>query len=136
MKTRTQLLGLLKANLETPQNKMKTYVDCNITKRKFHIGERVYLHLQPYHQKTVAMHCNVKLSLCFYGPFQVVQRLGFVAYHLDFPPSSKIHPVFHVSCRKKRLGERIQLLSNLPPTTEGNSCPKAMLDHRLKWQGH
>lgn len=34
----------------------------------------------------------------FMGPFEILERIGLVAYHLAFPPSlSHIHEVFHVS---------------------------------------
>ncbi|KAF7116358.1 hypothetical protein RHSIM_RhsimUnG0031100 [Rhododendron simsii] len=36
--------------------------------------------------------------------FEVIQRDGAVASKLDLPPSSRIHPVFHMSLLKKKLG--------------------------------
>lgn len=43
----------------------------------------------------------------FYGPFQIVQMVGAVSYRLDLPSSSLIHPVFHVSRLKAKLGNRV-----------------------------
>lgn len=76
---------------------MKTFIDRHRTEREFKERDWIYLRLQPYRQKIVAMRRNVKLSPRFYDPFRVVQRLGSVAYHLDLPSTSKIHPVFHAS---------------------------------------
>ena len=43
-----------------------------------------------------------KLSLTFIGPFEILERIGTVAYQLALPPSmSGIHEVFHVSMLRK-----------------------------------
>ena len=43
-----------------------------------------------------------KLSLRFIGPFEILERIGTVAYRLALPPSmSGVHKVFHVSMLRK-----------------------------------
>ena len=38
----------------------------------------------------------------FIGPFEILERVGIVAYRLDLPPSmSGVHEVFHVSMLRK-----------------------------------
>ena len=74
----------------------------------------MYLKLQPYLQLSVATRKNLKLSACFYGPFEVFDRMGKVAYKLKLPSTSKIHPVFHVSMLKGKIGESTQVLQTLP----------------------
>jgi hypothetical protein len=75
----------------------------------------VYLKLQPYMQTTMqgrgAQH---KLKPKFYGPFEVLTKIDKVAYHLNLPPGSLIHPVFHVSQLKKKVGSNTEVLANLP----------------------
>ena len=43
-----------------------------------------------------------KISPRFIGPFEILERIGIVAYRLVLPPSmSGVHEVFHVSILRK-----------------------------------
>ena len=43
-----------------------------------------------------------KLSPRFIGPFEILERVGTIAYRLDLPPSmSGVHKVFHVSMLRR-----------------------------------
>jgi hypothetical protein len=73
---------------------MRRYADLKHTGRVLKEGDWVYLRLQPYRQMSVTWGCNLKLSPRFYGPFLIVRKIGAVAYQLELPLGSCIHPVF------------------------------------------
>jgi len=135
LKSREFILTLICKNLQDAQARMKHFADQNRTFREFEVGDWVFLRLRPYRQMSVILLRNLKLSLRYYGPFQVVQRIKTVAYKLDLPPSSQIFHIFHVSHLKKKLGDQIVPLPELPTLTiEGTLTPEpaAVLDRRLK----
>ncbi|XP_035546570.1 uncharacterized protein LOC118348624 [Juglans regia] len=118
---------------------MKLYADRKRSERVFQVGDWVFLKLQPYRQKSVAMRHNMKLAPRYYGPFQVIQKIGTVAYKLDLPSSSKIYPVFHVSSLKKKQDDHISPSPTLPPVVVEGSVqpePELILDKRIKKLGN
>ena len=65
----------------------------------------------------------------------MLQKIGPVSYKLELPPESKLHPVFHVSCLKLKLGQHTTPLPTLPPTNDSGQVhtePVAILQTRSK----
>ncbi|GJY95367.1 hypothetical protein Tco_0511728 [Tanacetum coccineum] len=68
-------------------------------------GDRVLLRVSPW-KGVVRFGKRGKLAPRFVGPFEIVERIGPVAYRLRLPQElSCIHDVFHVSNLKKCLAE-------------------------------
>ena len=95
----------------------------------------VLVKLRPYRQTTVAGTGQSKLSRRFYGPFKIVERMSPVAYKLELPEHSRIHPVFHCSLLKPFVGladaviaEKLpsEVVDNQPLTT-----PLAILGQKM-----
>ncbi|KAL5545030.1 hypothetical protein UlMin_008814 [Ulmus minor] len=108
------ILRELRHNLLHTQNRMKCQADQYRLDASFFVGDYVYLKLQPYNQTSVAFQGSMKLAPHFFGPYQVIERVGYVAYKLALPPGSQIHNVFHVSLLRKHLGSVTPLLPNFP----------------------
>ena len=82
---------------------MKLNIDKHRTEREFAEGDWVYLRLLPYKQKSMRQKHLGKLSPRYYGPFQILKRVGKISYKLDLSSNSRLHPTFHVSCLKAKL---------------------------------
>lgn len=63
--------------------------------------------LQPYRQQSVAHRSSHKISPKYYGPYKIVDKIGEVAYRLQLPSTSQVHPVFHVSQLNRLIGTAI-----------------------------
>ncbi|KAA8530919.1 hypothetical protein F0562_005622 [Nyssa sinensis] len=79
LRDRDAILKLLKEHLVQSQQRMKQQADKHRSKRVFAVGDWVYLKLQPFKQVSLALRKNVKLAPKYFGPFQILQKLGPVA---------------------------------------------------------
>lgn len=110
---RNLLTKLIQQQLLRAQQRMKDQSDKGRPKREFNVRDLVYLKLQPHIQSSMAFRSNHKLSFRYYGPFKIFARVGAVAYKLELPPSTNIHPVVHVSHLKKHVPPQTQVLDTL-----------------------
>lgn len=76
---------MARIQLVEDKTRMKLAYDSHYRLLEFQEGNWVWLKLQPYRQPSVTRYKITKLSLKFYGPLQVVQRIGKVAYRLALP---------------------------------------------------
>ena len=114
---------------------MKFQADKHRTEREFAVGTQVFLRLQPYIQNSVSRRTCHKLSFKFFGPFRIVARVGKVAYRLELPPESRVHPVFHVSQLKEFIGRTNQVSPVLPSPDSVFQIPVRVLLRRVRQQG-
>jgi hypothetical protein len=96
----------------------------------------LFLRLQPYKQMSLKKEKkNNKLSPKKYGPYKVLKKIGTMSYKLEFPISSRLHPVFHVSYLKKVIGDKIPVETILPKLDEEGKIilePEAITDTRIR----
>ena len=82
---REAMIQILRFHLLRAQNRMKVMDDRHRSDKVFSIGDWVWLKLQPYRHSTVQFRANHKLRPKFYGSFQVLVKVGKVAYKLKLP---------------------------------------------------
>ncbi|KAA0067277.1 hypothetical protein IC582_011384 [Cucumis melo] len=87
--------------MQAAQTRQKSYADVRRKDLEFDVGDKVFLKLAPV-KGVLRFEKKGKLSPRFVGPFEILERIGLVAYRLALLPSlSAVHDVFHVSMLRK-----------------------------------
>lgn len=72
------------------------YADLKRNDIEYVVGDRVFLKVSPW-RKVLRFSKKGKLSPRFIGPYEIIERIGLVAYMLALPPElEKIHNIFNV----------------------------------------
>ena len=134
LQRREQILSDLNGHLTKAHQRMKSQADKHRSDRNFAVNDWVWLKLQPYRQQSMHYRANHKLSAKFYGPFQIIAKIGKVAYKLKLPSSVGIHDVFHVS-QLKPFHSAFPLTVTLPTMRKSATelrVPQAILERRVQ----
>ena len=86
-------------NLKVVEERKKSYADLKRNPRECQVGEHVYIKLKPK-KNSLRLGKYSKLAPSYCGPFEILAKVGLVAYQLALPPNIKVHNVFHVSILK------------------------------------
>uniref|UniRef100_A0A2N9GS05 RNA-directed DNA polymerase n=1 Tax=Fagus sylvatica TaxID=28930 RepID=A0A2N9GS05_FAGSY len=94
-------IQLIRERLRSAQSRQKSYADTRRRKLEYQVGDHVFLRVSPT-KGVMRFGIKGKLSPRFIGPFEVLERVGEVAYRLALPPMlAGVHNVFHVSMLRK-----------------------------------
>ena len=78
--------------------------DRHRSERSFELGDWVFVKFQPYRQQSVVQRSSHNISPKYYEPYKIIDKIGPMAYRLQLPSASQVHPVFHVSQLKRLVG--------------------------------
>ena len=101
---------------------------------QFKVGDRVFLKVSTW-KGVLRFGRREKLRPRYIGPYEVIARVGPVAYRLDLPPElSKVHNVFHVSMLRKYIPDPSHVLRDQPVELKDNLTykeqPMQIVDRR------
>ncbi|KAD4584529.1 hypothetical protein E3N88_22130 [Mikania micrantha] len=132
----TDKIAQIQQRLQATRSRQKSYADKRRKSLEFQVGDRVMLKVSPW-KGVVRFAKKGKLTPRYVGPFEIIERIGPVAYRLSLPDElSGVHDVFHVSNLKKCLAdetlvipiEEIQLDEHLRFVEE----PLEIMDRKVK----
>ena len=126
----------IRKHLQAAQDRQRSWADGKRRPLEFVIGDLVFLKISPT-RGVIRFGSKGKLSPRYIGPFEVVKRIGAVAYKLALPPSlAGVHDVFHVSQLRKYVPDEKHILDyselTLRPDLTYAVQPVAILDRREK----
>ena len=130
----TDKIKVIRDNLKIAQDRQKSYADKRRKDLEFQVGDKVFLRISPW-KGIIRFGKRGKLSPRFIGPYEVIGKVGEVAYRLELPAElSRIHNVFHVSMLRKYIADPSHVLLEQPMELKENlsyeETPVQILDRR------
>ena len=97
----SEKVSSIRQRLLTAQSWQKSYADVRRRPLEFEVRDHVFLKVMPK-RGVVRFGKRRKISPRFIGPFEILERVGTIAYWLALPPNmSGVHEVFQVSMLRK-----------------------------------
>ncbi|XP_057418513.1 uncharacterized protein LOC130712711 [Lotus japonicus] len=101
----TEKVKQIREKMRASQSRQKSYADVRRKDLEFEAGDHVFLRVTQTTGVGRAMKSK-KLTPKFIGPYQIIERVGPVAYRIALPPFlSNIHDVLHVSQLRKYVSD-------------------------------
>ena len=96
VKDTEEKVQVIRKRLKAARDRKKSYADLKRRDIAYEVGDKVFLKLSPW-RKMLRFGKKRKLSPRFIGSYEVLERIGPVAYRLALPLElAKLHDVFHV----------------------------------------
>ena len=101
VKATEEKVRVIQQRLKAASDREKSYTYLKRKDIEYEVGDKVFLKVSPW-RKILWFGKKGKLSPRFIGPYEILERIGLVAYHLALPLElAKLHNLFHVSMLQK-----------------------------------
>ena len=113
-------MKVVRDNLKIAIDRQRSYADNRHRDLQFEIGDRVFLKISPW-KGVLRFGRRGKLSPRYIGPYDILSKVGPVAYKLKLPPElSRIHDTFRVSMLRKYIPDPSHVLREQPVQLKEN----------------
>ena len=110
MQITSKKVKVVRDNLKIARDRQKSYADNRCRDFQFMIGDQVFLKISPW-KGVLRFGRRGKLNPRFIGPYEIVSKVGPVAYRLKLPPKlSRIHDTFYVLMLRKYIPDPSHVL--------------------------
>ena len=136
MRETEEKVWVIQQRLKAASDRQKSYVDLKRKDIDYKVGDKVFLKVSPW-RKILRFGNKGKLSPWFIEPYEILERIGLVAYRLALPPElAKLHNVFHVSMLQRYSFDESHILPIQDVQVQSDFTfdeePKAILDREVK----
>eukprot|EP00253_Pinus_taeda_P010542 PITA_10542 len=133
LKDMEDMVKRVRANLKAAQDRQKSFANRKRRFTEYKVGDHVFVRIQT-RRSTLQWSGCAKLAPRYFGPFQILARVGPVAYQLALPSHIRIHNVFHVSVLQKYVYDPKHVIPwqdvRVEPEGEVLVEPQSILDRR------
>eukprot|EP00253_Pinus_taeda_P023982 PITA_23982 len=128
-----ELVKKVRSNLNAAQHRQKSFAKWKRRFKEYQVGDHVYVRIRVRKITLQWSGCS-KLAPRHYGPFQILARIGPVAYQLALPSHIRVHNVFYIYILKKYVYDPKHVIIwqeiQVKPEVEIRVEPLSILDQR------
>ena len=110
VKDTEEKVQVIRKRLKAARDRQKPYADLKRRDIEYELGDKFFLKVSQW-RKILRFGQKGKLSPRFIGPYEILKRVGPMAYRLALPPElAKLHDVFHVLILRRYRSDESHIL--------------------------
>ena len=136
VKDTEEKVQVIRKRLKVASDRKKSYVNLKRKDIEYEVSDKVFLKVSPW-RKVLRFGKKGKLSPRFIDSYEILERVGPVAYRVALPPKlTKLHDVFNVSMLRRYRSDESHILPVQDVQEQSNFSydekPKAILAREIK----
>ena len=136
VKDTEEKVQIIQQRLKATSDRQRSYANLKRKDIEYEIRDKVFLKVSPW-KKILRFGRKGKVSPRFIGPYEILERVGPIAYRLALPLElAKLHDVFHVSMLRRYRSATSHIFTDQDIQVQEDFIfdeePKAILDSEIR----